>query len=140
MARVAFEARRRDAGLSLDAWLDACALHASKELIEEQFEEERRRVPLSESPDGGYYEALGARAGIDPALARATCVRVNGLPIGDRRVFFALVVERVSVEECVRRGLGSEDSVLRTFRAAILSVTRLFDAMRDENPEREEHS
>jgi hypothetical protein len=129
MSRIAFEARRRDPEIGLDAWIGECVARSARELVEEQLDEERGRGRLEDSPDGDYYHALGAHLGIEPELARTTCARINGLAERERRVFHALVIERVSPEECARRGLGSEDAVLESFRSAILSVTRLFDQM-----------
>lgn len=131
MSRVAFEARRRDTTHTLDAWIDDCVATAARELVDEQFEEERSQVMIEESPDADYYRALGAHLGIDPELARTTCVRIHSLAERDRRVFYALAIERVTPKDCTQRGLGSEAAVLDSFRAAILSVTRLFDVMSD---------
>ncbi|MBI5434547.1 MAG: hypothetical protein HZA52_17080 [Planctomycetes bacterium] len=137
LARIAFEARRRAPNVALDPWLELQLETAAHELNEEQREELFARRPIETSPDVEFYRTLADAMQVDIGLVRVVCVRANRLPEDRRRVFHALAVRRLSVDDCVRAGLGSERRVLELFAQATLAITATLEQFKDGRSEGE---
>lgn len=59
---------------------------------------------------------------LDLADARRAAVTFNSMDENDRRVFFALIIEERSIEECVEARLGDREALGRTVRSVFWAV------------------
>lgn len=122
-ARVAFEARRRPIEEPLDTWLDRCVESAVRELLSEQYEEELALTSVVESDDVEFYRRIAHAMEIEVELARLVCARANALPVDQRRIFDALILQRRSVEELTRLGWGPPAKLLELLEQAVIVIT-----------------
>jgi hypothetical protein len=89
--------------------IDSIIESAITDLIREDSEQERAGLPSS----GEMYGQVSGALGIEPGLARRTCVVFNSMPFLSRRVFWATLVERSSIEFVSSQlGISTEDVVI----------------------------
>lgn len=139
VARVAFELELRD-GSEFEPWVDGLTRQSLEELLEEQQAEEARGLPNAQSDDREYYRELAAATEIDIELVRLVCVTLNELDESHRRAFRALAVERKSLDDCVRDGLGSRERLEECFREVGYRVAlALVDRYGDGTFSKEDH-
>lgn len=107
-ARVAAMAPVRPPTLPLAEWLDGCIAFAARALVTQDQEDERAGNPLAD-PWGARHSFICEALGRPAEDGRRACTAFNGLPSRVRRAFFALVMERKSVQECVDAGFGPRE-------------------------------
>jgi hypothetical protein len=126
MAAVAHTASSYRGEPELDAWLleriDASivALHVQ----EREFE--RMGLPPMD-PFDTHCVFLAEALGIDRALTRRACIVFNGLPLGQREVFWALVVERRPIAAYLSQVHRSREDIMQSLRTAIEALSRIGD-------------
>ena len=128
MARTAHAAPGYAGDPPLGEWLDGCARRAASDMLNDQWAEEHRGMPVSESPDAEFYAELARLAHVELELARLVCLTVNNLPDDQRRVFVAIVVEGKTIHRYVAGGNGPPDRVKDLLGKASRAV---FLALRD---------
>lgn len=116
VARCARFAVRYRGQPAIDRWLADIVDEAMLDLVTEEHE---RGADTTSRPDGGVFHELALPLRLDPARMRAACVRFNGLPEGDRSLFFALVIESRSLDEVARSRAASASAVARGARTAL---------------------
>jgi hypothetical protein len=127
MAAVAHTASHYHGEPELDDWLleriDASivALHVQ----EREFE--RMGLPPMD-PFDTHCVFLAEALGIDRALTRRACIVFNQLPLGQREVFWALVVERRSIADYLSQVSRSRQDIMQSLRAAIEALSGLGDS------------
>lgn len=134
IARVAFDAMRYRGEPALDAWLEARIDKAMHELLDEQRDEESRGLPVGASEDADYYAAFASAIGIEPELARLTCVALNRQPPRARRIFKSLVIDKQTPAACSALGLGAPADVIAEFRRTVIEVASAFELSGDYAP------
>lgn len=117
-ARVAAMASLRPRAMSLDAWLLDCLAFVARDLVTRDREDERLGQPVVD-PWGARQQFICEAIGCPLDDARRRCVAFNGLSRGVRKIFFALVMERRSVEECLEMGLGPGERLRAGCRTAL---------------------
>lgn len=125
VARAAFAAPRLDGEVDLEAWLAGQVERAARDLVDEDRAAERAGASPPPEEERGAF--LAGALGLEPAVARRACVVFNDLPPRVRRVWWAAVVERCSLERCVARGLGTPAAVRADLRRALLALSLLED-------------
>jgi hypothetical protein len=125
VARAAFAAARWNGDTRLEPWLDAQIVRAASDLMDEDRAAEREGTPPVSTES--RYAFLAEALGVEPDVARRACVVFNDLPERVRRVWWAAVVERSSLERCVSRGLGTPADVRADLRRALLALSLLED-------------
>lgn len=122
IARVALEAPRRAEDLLSEQWLETRLDGALQDLLREDRETHRRgETSLDRGDSRRTFLTEVMMLASERALQSA--VAFNSLSEQTRRVFFQLVFERLSIQECVSDGAGGEDVVreglLEALRALI---------------------
>lgn len=126
LAQVAYRARTFRDGAPLDPFLGVCIRRAIEDAVREDREEERRgSIPVA--PYDRRYAHLVESLGLEPAQARRACVRFNDLPLAARRSYFALCVERRSLEEWMRESDAPRREVEEHLRRAFEALSVPFD-------------
>ena len=122
IARVVARARIRPRELPIDEWLHDCIERAAKELLAQDREDEREGKPVPAHVEARY--SFVCRTLLIPEEdGRRACVAFNGLDPRVRQAFFALIIERRSVTECLEMGFAPadwlRDAVLDAFWALL---------------------
>lgn len=132
MAHIAYSARRYQGKPDLSGWIELLMERAVKELINEDLQAERLKLPVA--PDAlAPFSFVADALGIDPSLARRACVIFNGMAEYDRRVFYATSVQGKSIHRHVSEGHGPParaDAALRRVLARLQSI----DGMPESQP------
>ena len=89
---------RADRG-DLIRWLRTHAVQCLEDLLEEDVEDERRRVPLETELEAEYATLIPSSTGIDPELARLATIIFNRFPLADRVPFYRLAIELFPLED-----------------------------------------
>jgi len=114
MARMAIAAKSYDGSYPIDEWVETAIDVSLDDMLEEQREEERRGLPVQDSPDALFYHEL-AEIFICPVVdARMACATLNGLSEDHRHAFHA----------CIAQGLQPA-AYARVIDASIARVERL---------------
>ena len=108
-------------------WMNSQIDRAIDSILNEDQETERRAVDPCD-PEDPSFALVRDVFGVEPTLARSVTVVFNGLPRRIRRVFFALVVEARSIDECVEEGLGNVESLRTSVRHAFRVLGHLDDS------------
>ncbi len=132
LARVAFESMFYEGSPSLGEWLDRCIIKSAKDLGISQYQEESRRLPVSESPEVEYYRLFSELSGIELELTRLVCLTVNNLPIDQRRVFYAVAIAGKTLNRYVAEGYGPPDKAREALRLASQAVLLAMEERRNE--------
>jgi len=123
VARVAYAASRYRGEPALDAWLAEHIAFSLRELLEEDREEERLKIPPSR-PWDPRYAFLSETLGVEPTLARRACVDFNLLPHDVRCAYFAVLVEGKTIHRYVAEGHGPPDRVRARLKRALQTLGR----------------
>ena len=95
----------------------ACMADSIAEATEQVRAEDRRKLEAGFPglhAGGDRARHLSLNLGVHPDRARRACVLFNGLPREARRVFFALLIERLEFVECLEQGLASSVEGLKS--------------------------
>ena len=133
-ASVAHDAPRFDASTPLEDWLRDAVAGAAERLIVEDQESYESGIPPLESWDP-VSPSLLERLPIEPRLARGVAVTFNRLPIEERRVFYALVIEGESLEACAQRTGRSAPSLRESVREILNCLSQLGPPAPDRAPQ-----
>jgi hypothetical protein len=134
MARIAYTALRYRGEPALDAWLAERIAFSMRELLDEDREEERLKVPPSR-PWDPRYAFLSEALGVEPTLARRACVDFNLLPRGVRSTYFAVLVEGKTIHRYVAEGHGPPERVQSQLRLALRTLGRAIGQRTEESTE-----
>lgn len=83
-------------------WVERIVEQCVSELISDQSEEERRGLPVPDSPDAEFYEALAEVLQVPIYDVRMACVTLNGMSDAHRETFHAVIVQGRSLVEWSR--------------------------------------
>jgi hypothetical protein len=83
-------------------WVERIVEQCVSELISDQSEEERRGLPVPDSPDAEFYEALAEVLQVPIYDVRMACVTLNGMSDAHRETFHAVIVQGRSLVEYSR--------------------------------------
>jgi len=122
MARAAYAAVEYAGEPPLGEWLSKCIERAERDLLDEQYDEEVRRVPPSLSADRSFYEELAKSTKIELALCRSLCLAVNSLDSEHRSVLCAVTLHGKSLRRYVAEGNGPPARVSQLLREALVDV------------------
>lgn len=117
--RIAAFAPTRPSPSELSGWVAGRVEDACRALVQADVDGEAQGgVPSAN--EIGEHEFVANLLGVDRARARTLAARFNSLPDAERRAFFALAIEGLSVEQCLVAGLGPPDRL----RAGALAAAR----------------
>lgn len=116
-ARTARFALRYRGEPALDAWLAGLVDEALGDLLREEAEWLRRGSPGGS--EVAAFNDLARPLGLEPGRMRAACAAFNQLPDGDRRAFYALLIEGRSLDDLARESGESASSVARAARRGL---------------------
>lgn len=102
----------------LEAWLEARAAEALREVLEEGEEVARDGKPAALRATGAFA-SLAPPLGLDADEMRRACARFNRLPADERRAFFDLVLRSHSLDELARTQTESATEIARRARRAL---------------------
>lgn len=104
-----------------DAWLLERVDEALDNLVRRDSEALRRGVlDDGEVRESGEY--LSGCLGLSAGEGLAAATRFNRLPFRTRRTFFALLVEQLPLEDCLRVGLGPRDELRERALRAVEAI------------------
>ena len=103
MARVAVKAGGFAGEEPFGEWLERIVKDCIEDLLDEQREEERRGLPVADSPDSAFYAALAEVLECPVCDARMACVSLNSMSDAHREAFHAVIVQGNSLEEWARK-------------------------------------
>lgn len=118
---------------SLDSWLDERIDEAMADLLAEDHEAERAGAPL-EARHAAVLTTLGGPLGLSPGELRTACVLFNRLPHGDRRAFYALVIQARTLDELAHERSESASDVARGARRGLEALLHGANARRQPPP------
>lgn len=121
LARCAREAPLYRGRPALEAWLDAILEAGLDELLREDVESERAARPATPEELAAHRE-LARPLGLDPEEMRGVCVAFNHLDEGDRRAFYALVLEGASLDALARETGRAAPVLARAARRALEAI------------------
>ena len=110
LARVARASVAYQGVPPLDTWLQACIDRSIDELIREDFEEERRGIPVQKPFDARYWK-FADFLGIEMSLARRMCNVFNYMEDDMRHVVFAVAIQGKTINRHVAEGHGPPQRV-----------------------------
>ena len=102
----------RPEGWSLIRWLRAQANQCLSDLLEEDVEDEYRRVPMDRELTAEFASLIPSETGIEPQLARQATIIFNRFRLQDRVPFYRLAIEALPFE-VVARDLGQSERQIR---------------------------
>ena len=106
MARVAVKAHGYAGDEPIAAWTQRIVEACVEELLDDQREEERRGLPVADSPDAEFYAALAEVLECPVYDSRLACVTLNAMSDAHRGAFHAVIVQGISLEDWAQaRGL-----------------------------------
>jgi hypothetical protein len=142
LARISRAAGAYRGRPDLPEWVDGAVADAVEELVREEHELARSRIPEARASDAAgatsatvaadpdAFSSLATPLGLDPGSVRRACAAFDVLPFAERSAFFRLVLEAgdldaaareagVSVSEIARRARRALDAILATTSAAV---------------------
>ena len=122
MARAAHAAPRYRGEPPLDEWLRKMIEISVKDLIQEDVNEENAGIPPSQ-PWDPRFAFISETFGVEPAAARRAAIAFNVLPAEVRKTFFAIAVDKKTVNRYVAEGNGPPDKVRAYIRQAIDAIS-----------------
>jgi DNA-directed RNA polymerase specialized sigma24 family protein len=99
MARIAVKAHDYEGSESVAEWVQRIVDNCVEELLDEQREEERRGLPVADSPDAEFYAGLAEVFECPAYDSRLACVTLNGMSDAHRGAFHAVIVQGMPLEE-----------------------------------------
>ncbi len=126
VARTAYAAVHYRGTPPLAQWLRERIDESVREILAEDREAERDGSVVAEAPEP-LHAHVAAALGVEASLGRRACNAFNRLPAPVRHAFFAVVIERKSVNRYVAEGNGPPSQVnayLREASEAIEAATR----------------
>jgi len=129
LARIAYAGPRYQGNPVLDEFLRGRIDASMDELMREDHEEERRRLPLTEA-DAARFRFLQEVLGMDWKVARGGVVRFNVLEEDVRQTFFSLVVEMKRFNRHLAEGNGPPEKVRSHLRTAFAAIGASYDDWR----------
>ncbi|MDF1836921.1 MAG: hypothetical protein P1V35_03550 [Planctomycetota bacterium] len=108
------------------AWVRGCVREALDDILIEDEERFLDGAGPAEGPDFHHF-CLIYSYGVDPKNTLEASVQFHRLPDETRGAFFALLVERFSVERCVALGLGPRFRLRVEVRSALKALLSLED-------------
>lgn len=121
LALCAREAPRYRGRPALDAWLGDQVERALEERLAEEARLLGEPAPARSDPAGAFAH-FAIPLGLAPEEVRRGCARFNRLPQESRAAFFALVLERGSLDELARGGDAGATELARRARRALLAL------------------
>jgi hypothetical protein len=104
MARMAIGAKSYTGAGPIEDWVESAIRVSLDDMLEEQREEERRGLPVRESPDAAIYQELAEIFRCPDVDARMACATLNGLSEAHRRAFHAVIAQGIPIpswaDEC----------------------------------------
>lgn len=123
MARVAADAWRFDGG-SVDEYLAGCVEQAIEELLDDDRNLDADGVPVDADSEP-HYRFLADALELPPMLGRKACVIFNSMPIEQRRLMWAILVEgRTFAEHAAATG-STPEKVKQYFKEAAMLIGTL---------------
>ena len=110
---VAFRAARRPENAPLDEWLTSCIAESAQRVVrtdEEMVRRDYREVEAWASAHAFIRDAFG----LEEVAALRVCSAFNGMLPRERKAFFALCMEKRSVEETLAAGFGPPEWLRQT--------------------------
>jgi hypothetical protein len=123
LVRIVMHRDDYDGEKARPAWIDDRVDESIAELLTQDREDERSRLPLGE-PLQTRFAHLARCLQIEPDKTRLACIRINELPTPTRKVFFELVCMLEPTRALVERGLGKKQELRALFRAALETLER----------------
>ncbi len=102
-------------------WIDERIEEAIEDLGLED-EEAYMDGVLQPDPEEPRHTGLTQSYGVDPDTVVAAAVRFNRLDQNLRQAFFAIFIERIDLNECAPKGLGSPDQVKAQAQKALKTL------------------
>jgi hypothetical protein len=124
---VAVSLEHEPEGCSQPDWLTARVDRAIHLVLDADREEDRRGPLDTDGFSDPRFAVFVTTFLVEPPLALAAAVRLNGLNDRVRRVFFELMIEARPVEECLERGLGPPEQLRMDALTALWGLGHLDD-------------
>ena len=119
---VALSAPEYSDDAPFDEWMEERISGVMEVLLEEDREEELKALP-PEEPMEDRFRCLVETLGIEPGLSRKACNVANRLEDGVRHAFFAMIVERKSVDEFASEYGETRERAKTLVHRALLAVS-----------------
>jgi DNA-directed RNA polymerase specialized sigma24 family protein len=120
-ARIAHAGMRYRGRPELGVFLKQTIEQGVEELIEDEGEEERARLPIDDAP-GAHHLFLWKLLGIEPALARRASIAFNRQPVEVRRAFLDVAGWGTSIREHASRTGATDERVRELLSAALRAM------------------
>jgi hypothetical protein len=98
-ALISVRARQYTGEEPIGDWVERIVEECVEELVAEQSEEERRGLPVADSPDAEFYVDLAQVLEVPIYDVRMACVTLNGMSDAHRETFHAVIVQGRSLVE-----------------------------------------
>lgn len=111
---IAYRCALRPEGPSLDEWLHECIDHSALELCRNDMEMLNKAQESEVQPWAPAHVFIRDAFQHDEIGALRVCSAFNSQPRRERRAFFALCMDKLSVEECLEAGFGPPEWLRET--------------------------
>lgn len=134
---VAFRAARRPENASIDEWLSSCIAESAQRVVRQDEEMLRREAEEEMEAWAPAHAFIRDAFGLEELAALRVCSAFNGMLPRERKAFFALCMEKRSVEETLAAGFGPPDWLRKTCLRGLDLILGIEQPDIDEQPDHE---